>query len=234
MKLITFQSIFDTPTVKMGKLNEQAQTPDGRMWKYLYATEAITKHMIVTRPALTAVDVVASSTNKRSESVYVTPGTDPSWTEGDYQDHWMLVDEGTGEGQIAKIKDNTGTALELYEDYALSTALTAAGLSDISIVHEPDAEMCPTGDLDIPVQGVAQVTFASADYGWFLIRGIGGVLMDETGTTDCAITPGGDANEGYGMKVATDATLDDHSIVGRCIITSTTTDLANLADIAII
>ena len=110
MRDITFQSVFDTPTVKQSNLNSRGQTPDGRIWEYLYATEIVGKYSVAERPAVTGVDTVYTSQNGNSQNVYVTEAS-AGWTVGAYQDHWMVVDDGTNEGQLAKIKDNTADTL---------------------------------------------------------------------------------------------------------------------------
>src|SRR3990167_4542926 len=160
MQIIGFQSVFDTPTVKESRLNSQAMTQDGRIWEYLKATEAISQYMVVSNPANTDVDTVSSSQNGASQNVYITEGS-AGWTVGDYQDHWFLVDDGTGEGQLAKIKDNNADTLEMYVDYAFATAMDVAD-SDIVIRHEPDAEKVAITVLTTPCKGGAQVAFASA------------------------------------------------------------------------
>jgi len=232
MKLITFQSVFDTPTVKLGNMNEQGQTPDGRIWEYLKTTEAIeSKGMIVSNPANLDVDTVVSSQNGAGQSVFVTEAA-AAWTVGAYADHWFLVDDGTGEGQFAKIKDNTVDTLELYTDYALATALLVA-TSDIVIRHEPDAEKVAITALITPLKGVAQVAFAASDYGWFLKRGIGGVLVGEVITINTTISAGDDT-EGTGEIADTGQGLFDANYVGRCLVANTTADLCCLADINII
>ena len=231
MKPITFQSIFDTPAVKMSKLNEQAQTPDGRIWEYLKTTEAVSQYMTVSNPANLDVDTVSSSDNKAGQTVYITEGS-AGWTAGAYQDHWLLVDAGTGEGQVAKIKDNTADTLELYTDYALSTDLAVAD-SDIVIRHNPDAEKIPVTVEETPVKGVAQVAFASGDYGWFLKKGIGGVLAGEAITINIGITPGDDT-EGTAIKSTTAEGPFDANCFARCLVANSSADKACLADINII
>lgn len=233
MKLITFQSIFDTPTVKMGKLNEEGQTPDGRVWEYLQATEGISQYMIVSNPSNTGVDDVASSTNKAGQSIYIKKAA-ASWTEGAYQDHWFLVDAGTGEGQLGKIKDNTDDTLELYVDYALSTALTLAGTSDIVIRHYPDVEMAVISNEILPLKGVAQVAFLTNDYGWFLKRGIGGVLCDVATTINFSLTAGDTGTEGTAIYGTASAGLYDENYVGRILVPNTSSDKASLVDINIL
>lgn len=234
MRTITFQSIFGTPADPTGaKYNEITQTVDGRLWEYLHATEAISQYMIVSRPANTDVDTVSSSASNRDSTkyVYVTEAS-AGWTVGAYQDHWILVNSGTGVGQLGKVKDNTADTLELYYDYAFTTALAVAD-SDIEIVHVPDAEKIAITNRYTQVKGVAQVAFASGDDGWFLKRGVGGVLMGEAGTVDRGVCPGDDT-EGEGAVVDDGNDLYDASLVGRCICPADTADKASLVDVNII
>ena len=232
MKQITFQSVFDTPTVKLGKLNEIGITPDGREWEYLYATEAITKHMVVSNPANTTVATVSSSQNEASENVFITEAA-AGWTVGAYEDHWVAVNTGTGTGQVAKIKGNTTTTLELYTDFALATALAVAD-SGIAIRHYTDAEKSPVTTLLTPLKGVAQVSFASGDYGWFLKRGIGGVLGGAAMTINTLISPGDDT-EGTAITipVAAGDEFGEYSVVGRVLVANSAADIAALVDVNI-
>lgn len=230
MKIITFQSIFDTPTVKMSNLNEQGQTPDGRIWEYLYATEAISQYMVVSNPGNTDVDTVSSSDDADGNTIYITEAS-AGWTVGAYQDHWVMVDAGTGEGQIGKIKSNTADTLELFIDYAFGTDLAVAD-SDIVIRHEPDAEKIAVSTKITPVKGVAQVGFASGDYGWFLKRGIGGVLGGEALTINVGIGPG-DNTEGTTVKLTTAEGLFDNTCVGRVLVANASADKAALVDVNI-
>jgi len=231
MRQIGFGSTFDTPAQKEATLNGQYQTPDGRIWEYLKATEAISQYMVVSNPANTDVDTVSSSTNGASQIVFITEGS-AGWTVGDFQDHWLLVDDGTGEGQGGKIKDNTADTLELYSDYAFGTAMAVAD-SDIVIRHEPDAEKVAITTLVTPLKGVAQVAFASADFGYFLKRGIGLVLAGEVITINVSLTPGDDT-EGTAEIGDTAKGLFDESYIGRCLVANTTADKAALVDINIL
>lgn len=225
MKNITFQSVFDTPTVPLSELGELAVTPDGRIWRYLKATEAISQYMVVTRPANTAVATVSSSSNGASQVVYITEGS-AGWTVADYQNHWGLVYTGTGEGQVFKIKDNTADTLELYEDYALATSLAVA-TSGITIVHEYDAEKSAVTTAITTPRGVAQVAFASADYGYFLVHGIGGVLAGEAITINVTATPGDDTEGSTKISVTAKGTFDE-AAVARCLVANASADTAFL------
>ena len=105
--------------------------------------------------------------------------------------------------------------------------------SDIVIRHEPDAEKVAITTLVTPLKGVAQVTFASADYGWFLKKGIGGVLAGEVITINVSLTPGDDT-EGTAEIGDTAKGLFDESYIGRCLVANTTADKAALVDIDIL
>jgi hypothetical protein len=207
-------------------MGEIAQTPDGRLWRYLYATEAISQYMVTSRPANTAVTTVSSSANGQSQNVFVTEAA-AGWTVAAYQDHWLIVHTGTGEGQVAKIKDNTSTTLELYPDYALATALEVAS-SGVTIVHENDAEKIAITTLITTPNGVAQVAFASADYGYFLIKGIGGVLAGEAITINESMTPGDDTEGTVEIGDTAKGTFDE-AFVGRCLVANASADKACLA-----
>lgn len=230
MKNITFQDIFDTPSVQQGTLNGEAQTPDGNVYVYLYATEAITKYDITERPAITDVDTLSSAASPLDSAkyIYITEAS-AGWTAGAYQDHWLVVDDGTGEGQGGKIKDNTADTLELYFQHALTTALAVAD-SDITIVHWPDAEQLDVSATLASVNGIAQMAFASADYGYFLKRGIGLVTIGDTaGVLNQLLIPGSDALGGA-LGIASGATSDDTAIIGKCLVANTTADKATLIE----
>lgn len=230
MKQITFQSVFSQLAAsEAGRVGEQAQTPDGRVWVLSKASEAITKHMVVSRPGNTTVTSVSSSQNSRSQSVYITKAS-AGWTVGAYQDAWVAVNTGTGTGQVAKIKDNTADTLELYEDYALATALTVAGSSGIAIVLDNQVEKVPITSKITPVVGVAQISFTSAYYGYFLKRGVGGVLAGEAITINENCTPGDDT-EGEVILGITAKGPFDAANVGRCLVANSAADLAALVDV---
>lgn len=231
MRQILFQSVFDTPTIPESNLNSIGQTPDGRIWEYLKTTEAVSKYMIVSNPANTTVTTVSSSQNAALQNVFITEAS-AGWTGGAYQNHWLLVNAGTGSGQVAKTKDNTADTLELYVDYALATALAVAD-SGIAIRHEPDAQKAVVTTEITPLKGVAQVAFAAADYGWFLKKGIGGVLAGGVITINASLTSGDDT-AGTAIIGTTAKGLFDENYVGRCLVANSAEDLACLADINIL
>ena len=231
MRQITFQNVLKEDSVPMARLGELAQTEDGREWRYVKFNEAFgTKGMIATRIANTDVDTVSSSTDGDSNITKVTEAS-AGWTVGQFENAWLLVDDGTGEGQFAKVKTNSADTLNLYTDYALTTALDVAD-SDIVLARPYLAEKSAITVLNQILLGVAQITTTANYYGWVQIRGYGGVLVGDVITANEQITPGDDT-EGTGINVGSGETIDDASTVGRCVVANTTADKACLADIII-
>lgn len=229
MRDLTFQKVLQADATQQARLGDRGQTPDGRQWVYVKANEALTKHHVATRIANTDVDTVYSSTDGAGLKTRITEAS-AGWTVGQFADAYGCVDDGTGEGQIFKVEDNTADTLRLYRDYALSTALTVAAADDIVLARPYLAEKVAISTLNQILIGVAQVAFAASDYGWLLYRGIGGVLMGDTAVANEQVTPGDDT-EGEAIAITNGETPDDISIVGRVVVANTTADKAALVDV---
>jgi hypothetical protein len=184
--------------------------------------------MVVSRPGNTTVTTVSSSQNSASQNVFITEAA-AGWTVGAYQDCWVAVNTGTGTGQVAKIKDNTVDTLELYTEYALATALAVA-TSGIAIVLDNQVEKIPVTSAITPVVGVAQASFTTQYYGYFLKRGVGGVLAGATITINENCTPGDDTEGEVILGVAAKGWYDAAN-VGRCLVANSAADLAALVDV---
>lgn len=219
-------------SVATAKLGELACTPDGRVFRYgKDSGSAITQFHLVSAAANVGVDTVSSSNDSNGNRTRVTEGS-AGWTAGAYAGGWMVVDDGTGEGQIAYIEDNTADTLRLGTDWALSTALAVAD-SDITIHLPYSFRSTPITALLGQIRGVAQAAFTASYYGWVLVSGVGGVLPGETLTVDEYITPGDDT-AGEVHNVDANETIDDISIVGKSIVANSTADKATLAFVSIL
>lgn len=231
MREITFQKTLETQpstTSGLAQLGELAVTPDGRAWRYVEANEALLIANATTRIANSDQDTVSSSTDGSGDITVITQ-SGASFTAGAFNNAYGLVDQGTGEGQFFKIKTNDATRLFLFTDYALGTALNVAD-SDIVIVRPHLAEKTAITTLNqIPV-GVAQVAFASGDFGWVLERGAGVALAGAALVANELCTPG-DNTEGTLITVASGETLDDASSFGRTLVANSTADIAGMIDV---
>lgn len=221
MRQITFQKTLQTDTVRLANLGDLAVTPDGRVWRYVKANEALSLGHVATRIANTDVDTVSSSTDGNSEITNITEAS-AGWTVGTYDDAYGCVDDGTGEGQVFKVKTNTADTLRLYRDYRLTTALAVAD-SDIVLVRPFLAEKAAVTTLNQILLGVAQVAFSASDYGWVLKEGPGVVIMGDAAVANEQVTPGDDT-EGEAIAIANGETPDDISTVGRTLVANTTVD----------
>lgn len=223
MQQITFQNVLKTSTSPFGAiLGARATTPDGSEWVYTKANEAVTKGMIVVPVAITEAETVSSSTNGAGQIVYITEAS-AGWTAGAFENAWVVVDDGTGEGQFGKVKSNTADTLELYPQWAFSTALAVSD-SDIAISRYLTlSEKSAITDKHQNAVGAAQVNFAANDYGWVLRRGPGGVTAGEVLTNDRSFVTGDDT-EGYVLKGVTAMGAFDEQALGTVLFANTTVD----------
>jgi hypothetical protein len=145
---------------------------------------------------------------------------------------WVLVDDGTGEGQVAKIKTNTADTLELYPQWALTTALSVTD-SDIFISrYNTSTEKSAITDKAQNAIGIAQVAFAANDYGWFLRQGVGIVIAGEVLTVDLSFVTGDDT-EGQVLKGTAAKGPFDEQALGTVLAANSTVDKGALVKVGI-
>lgn len=228
MRQITFQKTLETTTVAQAALGEQAITADGRGWVYVKANEAISLAMASTRIANTSVATTISSATDGDGLITKITKASAGWTVGQFADAYGLIDLGTGQGQFFKIRTNTADTLVLYREYALGTALSAD--STMVLVRPYLAEKSAVTTLNQVPTGVAQVAFASGDYGWHLTRGPGVIIAGSAVVVaNEQVTPGDDT-EGYVIGIANGETPDDVSTYGRTLVANQTADKVALID----
>ncbi len=227
MVRISFQDVLNSSAVPLQILGAKANTPDGSSWVYCKMNEAITKGFIVSPVALTHVDTVSSSANGAGQIVYITEAS-AGWTVGQFNDAWVNVDDGTGEGQIAKVKTNTSDTLELYVQWALGTALAVADSDiDISTVNTL-SEKVPVTTKTTLCNGAAQVAFAQNEYGWVLTKGPGVVIAGVVITTGENFTPGDDTEGEVIIGITGKGDFDGFTL-GYSLSANTTADKGFLA-----
>lgn len=214
MKLITFQSARQTTTTPDCNVGTRAVTPDGSEWVYVKADTALAKGSVAVPNAVVDVDTVSSSSDALGRRVFITEAS-AGWTVGAYAEHWVIVDDGTGVGQAGRIKDNTTDTLELYPEFALTTALSVTD-SDIAIVAPHLVDKAAVTSKVQSAVGIAQVAFSAGDYGWLLVRGIGVVLAGEVLTIGCSFVTGDDTT-GQVVKGTTAKGEYDEQTLGICL-----------------
>lgn len=226
MTRISFQSIYQTETARGEfKLGQRAATPDGRQWVFVNAAGAIGKNLVAIPNTVTTVTTLSSSSDNQSRIVYITD-TDSSWTTGEFEDGIGLINTGTGTGQTFKIRTNSATVLTLYPETALTTAL-AVGSSGAAIRTMSKVLIAAITSKIQQAQGITQVSFASADYGWILTEGDGGVIAGEVLIIGSNFVTGDDTT-GQVVKGTTAKGPFDEQSLGYCIAANSGVDVAAL------
>lgn len=191
MNSISFQDVYQTTTAAgQFKLGQRASTPDGREWQYVKAASALATSLVAIPDAVASSDLYSSSTDSQGRIVYLTRAAN-SLTVGQYEDGVGVVDAGTGVGQTFKIRTNDATTFTLYPETALGTALAVAD-SDLTYLNMSYVDPAAVTSKKQMAQGIAQSTFAAADYGWILTNGVGRVLAGEALAVAAGFTTGDD------------------------------------------
>ena len=230
MNQITFQDVYQTTTSPNFKIGTRASTPDGREWVYVKTTDALAKGKVAIQGAVVGVDTVSSSADALGRIVYITKAS-AGWTVGAYEDDIVVVDDGTGKGQTAKIKTNTTDTLELYPETALATALSVAD-SDITIVRPNHVLIAAVTSMKQGAIGIAQTAFAANDYGWLLTNGDGMVLTGETLAVGAGFATGDDTTGQVVVMATTEGAFDAQNL-GFCWVANSAADMLALVRVCI-
>lgn len=230
MNQITFQSVYQVSATAVFAKGQRGVTPDGREWVYVKANTALAKGSVAVPDAVTAVDLVSSSTDALARIVYLTK-TSAGWTVGQFDDGVVVVDDGTGVGQVGKIKTNTTDTLELYPETAFSTALAVAD-SDITIRTMAEVDKAAITDKVQSAVGVAQVAFAASDFGWLLTNGDGIVLAGEVLVIGKSFVTGDDTT-GQVVKGTTAKGAFDEQALGIALVANAGADQGTLVRVLI-
>ena len=219
---ITFQSVRNTTTAPVTSVGQRAETPDGSKWVYVKANSALAKGSVAVPVANTAVDTVSSSTDAQGRIVYITEAS-AGWTPGAFAEGWVIVDDGTGVGQAGKIMTNTADTLQLYPEYAFTTALAVAD-SDITISQVNLVAKAAITEKKQNAVGIAQIAFAASDYGWLLTEGEGVVLAGASLTpVGSNFTTGDDTTGQVILGVTAEGPFDAQSL-GRVLVVNAAAD----------
>jgi len=179
---VTGQSIYEESSTAKHKLGERLVLPDGRVFYYAKASEALTAGKLVTaKPVLNQEDTVTVAHPAGTTQVTVTAAS--AITKDQFKEGYLIVDEGTDAGSIYKIKSNeaiasgeTGT-VTLYD--GLVTAWSTSD-TDITMVTNLfyNVQESNTDQIELPL-GVPLIDVTSGYYFWLQTWGIAPVLQDE-------------------------------------------------------
>ena len=163
-----------------------------RVFKYAQVDGAITAGLCVQQPVIVANHTQMSATAAyaitTSETTVIsieTVGTD--LTANQYQEGYLYVNDGTGQGQSWKVKshpahdhsDDASCEITVYGK--VSTALVASGTSQLSLMENPykDVIVAPATETG-SVVGVTVIDMTDDYYGWIQTKGPKAVLAAST------------------------------------------------------
>jgi hypothetical protein len=223
MNQISFQSALQTTTAQGSiSIGQRAVTPDGREWVYVKANGVLSKGSVAVPKTKVAVDLVSSSQDAQGRNVYIKYATG-GWTAGAFAGGYVVVDDGTGVGQMAHIVDNTVDTLILDPAFALTTALAVAS-SDITISTPFIVDKSAVTSMVQEAVGIAQVAFSASDYGWLLTRGDGVVLTGETLVVGRGFATGDDTTGQVVVAATTEGPYDLQNL-GFCRVANSAADI---------
>lgn len=222
----------DSGTTKLHALGRRGALPDGRVFRYALANGAIgAGQLCQSHPAISTLDMdlvcEAASVGSQTISV-VTPGTHVVIAATLFEDGYVYINDGAGEGHTYKVASNTTVAadsatiltLTLDGDDAVSEALATA-TSLAGLIQNPYKDIVPV-DKDTTFQvvvGVAPAEIDDNEYFWAQTWGTATVLI-EGGTTIPAL----------GRAVVAAITTSDGAGSVEGVTTDGSSDAITLAD----
>lgn len=225
MDKITFQNVYQPSSTANFSVGQRAQTPDGREWVYVYATEAVAKGNVVVPAAVTTVGTtISSSADALGRIVFITKAS-AGWTPGQFAGGNVAIDAGTGTGQTAKIITNTADTLTLAPETALGTALSTD--STMKVWTQFSVRKAVVTSKIQNATGVAQNAITSTYYAWVLTRGVGVVIAGEVLIVGSNFVTGDDT-AGQVLKGTTAKGPFDEQNLGVCITANSAADVGAL------
>lgn len=218
------QGIYEESSTKLHRLGDRLEVGD-RTFRYAHASEALTAGKLCTIAMDTdAEDTVTVAHPAGTTEVTVTAAS--TITKNQYEDGYLVVDEGTDAGSTYHIKENdaitsssTGT-VTLYDGLVSDWSTSD---TDIMLYTNPySVVQVSNTDQKEKAAGVPLVDVTSDYYFWLQTRGPAGVLQDEafgnaTGERVAAIGSGT-----AGAVEAADATAE--AIVGEVLLDGADTE----------
>lgn len=207
------QDLYQQSSVKNAeRIGQLASTSDGRMFAYSRSGGTLTAGQITQPAAVTANYANRTLTvgaDQYADQVTVTLGT--TATQDAFVGFWLIVNDGTGEGQGAYyISGNTAATAGnsnstiLNIEGALTKALTTG--SDVTILPSQESSVVQhTAAVAIPTSGAPVIDVTSGYYFWNQVAGMASILSDGAITKNAQGIPS-DATAGS-VEIRVDATV---------------------------
>lgn len=189
------QGLYEISETKQARLGTRLVVGE-RVFRYAWASEALSKSKL----ACSLLDVDAEDTVTVAHPIgtfKVTVTAASAISANQYTDGYLFVDEGTGAGDVYRIKEhpaigNGETGVVTLLD-PLRTAWSTSD-TDIQLIQSPYRLIeANTGQTELPA-GVPLVAFTDEYYGWIQTWGPCCLLIDATGTFGAPSNERGEIN----------------------------------------
>jgi len=219
------QALYEESATKKHALGTMRLTEDGRIFIYCKAgsSNLAAAHLCTYLTTFTSEDTVTVAHASGTTTVTVTAS---GVSADDFADGYLFVDEGTGIGEIYRIKSNTATdgsgliQVTLYDE--LKTAWSTSD-TDVTLVKNPYGGLVvnPVDAQQRPVV-VTQRPVTANYYFWGLAKGIGTIKMDVASaagqTKSEKLIYCSTNHAGQGMLIANPDTSSSTDLVGRHVV----------------
>lgn len=192
--IVIRQGIYQEDLTQNADLGRFIDLEDGRRFRYCKAEGAITKGHICQSAAIdgnhnyvtqTGYTLAIGDQDDLSIVVTVAP------TKNDYAEGFLVINNDTGEGEMYKIKKNSGTSpciVSLYDPIRVATAAA----SEASLIQNKyrDVFVCAAGAQPTGVLvGVPNITVTTGGYFfWAQVRGFCVMQVETAATVGIAVT----------------------------------------------
>ena len=220
-----------TGTTQLHALSTRMVLPDGRVYYYGQTDGAQTAGAICQSAATVGnhdMDLAVNTASVGDKSLSVTLGGTAA-TEDQYKDGYVYVNDGTGEGNIYKIRQhdaiNSSAAgtINLYDGDTIAVAFEDATIVGLAKNPYKDFVVYPTTPTGHAV-GVAATDFDDDDFGWLQTWGPAAVLCDVAFVIGNHVRVS-DNTAGSGEPLDRDGTHENEEVIGvASLIAPVTTD----------
>ena len=167
-------------------LGTRGVTPDGRVFYYAKnSSAAITTggQIVDGIAAVAAHDMDVASTATSVGGLTVTSGTSLTVTKDQYQDGYIIFNDGPGQGEVYRVASNsavagaTGLTVTIADPGGFRTALTTASLFGLAYNPYTDVKVIDgDGTMTTGALGVTTIPVTASYYCWIQTSGIASVL----------------------------------------------------------
>lgn len=191
-------SFLETGATKITSLGHvQREDSTGRAWRYALAGgSTLARGKIAVAATVDAQRInlsFATAPLAGARVASVTIGTGNA-AKNDFQDGWLVVQDGTGEGRAYPIEGHDAITASTAGNFLLKEAidtLGATGETNVDLIKNfYSGLVISVTDQDDLAAGVPNVAITNAQYGWVQTYGPCSVLMDEAVTNGSAVVIG--------------------------------------------